>query len=151
MSTQRGLSHDRFTAMPFCTQSPMNAARIRRDRLGLAVACDGAMGLEEAKRCAKPARSPNPASPSLPEPEPISRRCSMILRRFVRNDGIRALVSAPFLPSTRTAARKTALAVAAQLVHSDRVRRKPNEQVFLDRLSLQLELRSQRDAAKSLR
>jgi hypothetical protein len=60
------------------------------------------------------------------------------LLQILRNDGLDKLV-AEAIPALNQEQRETALAVAAQLVHSDR-QVEPAEQVFLDRLASQLEL-----------
>lgn len=100
-----------------------------------AVACDGAMGLEEAKSLRSQLDHRTPFA-SLPDQTIATMFDELLL--ILRTDGLDALVAAA-IPALGVAQRETALAVAAQLVHSDRVV-EPDEQVFLDRLSVQLEL-----------
>lgn len=120
---------------PFAPNLAMNASKGFAAIALAAVACDGAMGLEEAKSLRSQLDHRTPFA-SLPE-QTIATMFDDLLQ-ILRNDGIEALVSAA-IPALDQEQRETALAVAAQLVHSDRVV-EPDEQVFLDRLSLQLEL-----------
>lgn len=100
-----------------------------------AVACDGSLGLVEAKalRGLLQYRSPYADLSDLAMGELFD-----FLLADLRQGGLEALVSAA-VPVLSCEQRETALAVAAQLVHSDRVVQ-ASERVFLQSLAVQLDL-----------
>ncbi|MBC1260167.1 hypothetical protein FQK07_02595 [Synechococcus sp. BSF8S] len=100
-----------------------------------AVACDGTLGRDEAKalRGLLEHRTPYADLTDLAIAELFDS-----LLAALRQGGLEALVTAA-VPVLNTEQRETALAVAAQLVHSDRVVQ-ASEQVFLQSLAVQLAL-----------
>jgi hypothetical protein len=113
----------------------MNASKAFAAIALAAVACDGAMGREEAKalRAQLDHRTPFAGLSD----QFIGGMFDDLLQ-ILREEGIDTLVAGA-IPSLQFQQRETALAVAAQLVHSDRLV-EPAELDFLDRLSAQLEL-----------
>jgi len=100
-----------------------------------AVACDGSLGREEAKalRGLLQYRSPYADLSDLAMAELFDS-----LLAELRQGGLEALVRAA-VPVLSGEQRETALAVAAQLIHSDRVVQ-ASEKVFLQSLAVQLDL-----------
>lgn len=100
-----------------------------------AVACDGAMGREEAKALRAELDHRTPFAEL--SDQTIGAMFDDLLQ-ILRDEGLETLVAGA-IPALTAEQRETALAVAAQLVHSDRLV-EPSERVFLDGLSGQLEL-----------
>jgi len=100
-----------------------------------AVACDGALGREEAKALRAQLDHRTPFADL--SDQTIGAMFDDLLQ-ILRDADIETLVAGA-IPSLDPKQRETALAVAAQLVHSDRLVA-PAERDFLDRLSAQLEL-----------
>ena len=113
----------------------MNASKAFAAIALAAVASDGAMGREEAKALRGQL---DHRTPFVGLSDQIIGSMFDDLLQILRNDGLDKLV-AEAIPALNQEQRETALAVAAQLVHSDR-QVEPAEQVFLDRLASQLEL-----------
>ncbi|CAK6698562.1 hypothetical protein BBFGKLBO_02479 [Synechococcus sp. CBW1107] len=114
---------------------PMDASQAFAAIALAAVACDGSLGLEEAKalRGALQYRSPYADLSDLAMGELFDS-----LLADLRQGGVEELVRAA-VPVLTGGQRETALAVAAQLVHSDRVV-SSSELVFLQSLAVQLDL-----------
>lgn len=114
---------------------PMDASQAFAAIALAAVACDGSLGLEEAKalRGALQYRSPYADLSDLAMGELFDS-----LLADLRQGGVEELVRAA-VPVLTGVQRETALAVAAQLVHSDRVV-SSSELVFLQSLAVQLDL-----------
>jgi len=113
----------------------MNATKAFAAIALAAVASDGAMGHEEAKALRAQLDHRTPFS-GLSD-QTIGAMFDDLLQ-ILREEGIDALVAGA-IPSLQPKQRETALAVAAQLVHSDR-QVETAERDFLDRLAAQLEL-----------
>jgi NAD/NADP transhydrogenase alpha subunit len=113
----------------------MNASQAFAAIALAAVACDGTLDLGEAKalRGQLQYRSPYADLSDLAMAELLDS-----LLADLRQGGLEALVSAA-VPALSVEQRETALAVAAQLVHSDRVVQ-ASELVFLQSLAVQLNL-----------
>lgn len=100
-----------------------------------AVASDGALGRDEAHHLRTQLEYRTPYA-GLPD-EAMAQLFDDLLA-ILRGQGVDGLM-AEAIPALNDRQRETALAMAAELVHSDRVI-KPSEQAFLDTLAEQLEL-----------
>ncbi len=119
----------------FNPPEPMDASKAFAAIALAAVACDGALGQEEAHALRSQLEHRTPYA-DLSERQ-MGDLFDALLSEL-RARGIEALVAAA-VPALDGEQRATALAVAAQLVHADRVLA-TSERAFLQALSAQLEL-----------